>query len=183
MDYKKTFYKFSAVFTHTADEAGIPQSERFNDLYDKLPSRLREGIRPVRYLLAGDFQKLCAQIADIDMDIRREYELKQTGMHRATPAVASATSTTTTSTRAPMPFAATVPAKPQFPTAFVRQQTPATRQSTPVDEKITCYNCSEKGHYASGCDKPRRTDVKALEDEDLVDGQEKLGGEQGNDCA
>jgi len=48
-----------------------------------------------------------------------------------------------------------------------------------VDPVVTCFNCHKEGYFASSCPKPKRVDLKEIE-EDLLEelGKEELGKEE-----
>ena len=60
MDYKLGFHEFQTHFQHLADQAGIADSERFSDFYDKLTPTLRTAVRPLRLSLKGSLTALIA---------------------------------------------------------------------------------------------------------------------------
>jgi hypothetical protein len=65
------FYEFETQFIHLADEAGIPLSERFDDIFEKLPLPLRERILFVNHTRNRNFQSFCDLASGVDADAKR----------------------------------------------------------------------------------------------------------------
>ncbi|KIM99814.1 hypothetical protein OIDMADRAFT_55716 [Oidiodendron maius Zn] len=59
------FQDFKIEFTHLANEGRIPQSERFDDLYEKMTAILQSKILPQLDELGGDFNRLYIKALDI----------------------------------------------------------------------------------------------------------------------
>jgi hypothetical protein len=71
------------------------------------------------------------------------------------------------------------------PSADKRELTPGPRGSPPKDtdpSKVTCFNCSEVGHFASSCPNPRRTPrIHEIEQETGASGDDERTDEDDTD--
>jgi hypothetical protein len=90
------FRDFKTQFIHLADEAGIPPSERFDDLFEKLPLPLQEKLLFAKHTLNGNFQSFCDLASGVDADAKRIATQKFKNMARA------ASTKTTTGTLHPI---------------------------------------------------------------------------------
>ena len=167
MGFNQPFHEFKTRFIHLADEAQIPHSQRFNDMFDKLTLTLKDKAVTLRGFLNKDFNKLCTHLAELDFEIKRlKTQRAQEQRDRTTGAVSTTTSAAIPAVATTREFA---PAKTYTP--LVRS-TPALtsdkpRQSTPFERPaIECYNCRKLGHMAKDCTEPKRAEVKEIEGED-----------------
>ena len=71
MGIHQPFHEFKTRFIHLADEAQIPPSQRFNDLFDKLTLSLKDKAVTLRGFLNKDFNKLYTHLAKLDFEIKR----------------------------------------------------------------------------------------------------------------
>ncbi|GJT31720.1 gag-pol polyprotein [Tanacetum coccineum] len=60
------------------------------------------------------------------------------------------------------------------------QRVPRT-ESTPGKANVQCYNCNEKGHYASECQKPKVRDAKYFREQMLLAMKDEVGSNLGNE--
>lgn len=166
MESGQTFVAFQTKFLHLAGEGHIPQSSYRLDLFDKLPIHIQRMLLPVLDDLET-YEQLATRCLTLDTGLRRIEEAnlqKRIVRTEARPSTFAATG-----------LVPTQPATllPQRRTSLTPDRT--SRQDTPLNPAVTCYNCQKQGHYASSCPEPKRTDLKALEEE--VSDDEMLKGE------
>jgi hypothetical protein len=189
MSITNTFIDFKTRFLLLAEEAGIPQSSRRLDLYDKLTVDLQTSLIPVLSTLTT-FGELCARAMEVDQERKwisqRVVKAKAAKLAygRALPLTASVKQSTASSgsvttlpsamkTRSPSPSP-----RVHFSDAQARSSTP------PADSKVICYNCGRPGHYAAACTNPQKpsADLSELEraieqDSTMEDFEEQGKGE------
>jgi hypothetical protein len=188
------FYEFKTKYYRLADEAQIPASERFDDLYDKLTTTLQRQLVGNLCIFEGDIHMLCKFAGRIDSELMRisAKEAQEHGTARAVvPRAATATATTAaTPTTTPAFAAGTSPAVPRHftgpsrstvtPRPEVRRSTPVATAPTAPTASVTCYTCGQTGHISPECPR-RQVDLKEIEEE--MNSKEELGTESGNDDA
>jgi Zinc knuckle len=152
----QTFATFQTKFLHLAGEGQVPQSGYRLDLFDKLPVYLQRMLLPVLDDLET-YEQLATRCLTLDTGLRRIEEMNPRKHSVRTD-------------ERPLTFATTTPGTAKLVTSSPPLRTSATpdrtvRQDTPLRPAVTCYNCQKRGHYASSCPEPKRTDLNALEEE------------------
>jgi hypothetical protein len=164
MGKSQPFYEFKTQFLHLADEAQIPQTDRFDDLYDKLSLSLQAQLVSHRHSLQKNFNSLCALANETDTDLKRlaerkakEYPLRVRTVNFSNKAQSDPPPRTSP---ASTPFVRTV-----FET---REKTPVTeppRLTPPQPTSLTCFNCGKPDHIARECTEPKRKlELKDIEE-------------------
>jgi hypothetical protein len=189
MSITDTFVDFKTRFLLLAEEAGIPQSSRRLDLYDKLTVDLQTSLIPVLSTLTT-FGDLCARAMEVDQERKwisqRVVKAKAAKLAygRALPLTASVKQSTASSG-----FVTTLPSamktRSPSPSPRVHFSDSQARSSTPpADSKVICYNCGRPGHYAAACTNPQKpsADLSELEraieqDSTMEDFEEQGKGE------
>jgi len=167
MTQAQTFHQFCTTFQQLADEAGITQKDRLNDIYNKLSTVLQQTLIVIKRIVINDFQLFCDLAGGADGDLRRLYKEQFERSKARANAVNAATapmSTPTTKTSVPavtlnrvltIIFACTTSA---IPSLFVKAAI-----SNLIETK--CFNCEKVGHFARDCTLPRRLEMKEIEDD------------------
>ena len=166
METGQVFAAFQTKFLHLAGEGQVPQSGYRLDLFDKLPVYLQRMLLPVLDDLET-YEQLATRCLTLDTGLRRIEEMNPKRRSIRTDERPSTFATTTPGTSrlvtpSPIPHSSSPPAR-QSRTNTSPDRT--VRQDTPLNPAVTCYNCQERGHYASSCPEPKKTDLNAVEEE------------------
>ena len=162
------FHAFRPEFQRLAAEAGVPQPDLVDDLYEKLIPGLKQALMLTRR--TADFNTFCDLAAGIDNDLRRLNS--ERAIRRVTIA--------TVPMLPPAPVARPV-YRPSQPATTATDRKPDTilqrnLDSTPRPEPaiLKCYNCNKAGHIARECMAPRKdVDLKEIEDHEEYDSDEQ----------
>ena len=165
-----TFVDFKTRYLLLAEKAGIPQSSRRLDLYDKLTVELQTSLVPVLTTLTT-FSDLCARAIAVDQE--RKWISQRVAKNKAAKLTYGRVLPFTGSIKQPTASSGSVTAlpssmktRPPSPSPRVHFSDSQARSPTPpVDSKVTCYNCGRPGHYASACTYPQKpsADLSELE--------------------
>lgn len=171
MKSSETFIEFQTKFLHLAGEGNIATSNLRDDLYDKLTIRLQNAIAPVLPDLHS-YPTLSRRCINLDAELTRIDQRNNRVLH----AREKNTMSGETKFRAGQD-AGTIPATATTPTPLVRATPEKSRRSESANlDKVECFNCGEKGHYANVCPKPKKQlDLKDIEEENS---SESSGNEQ-----
>jgi hypothetical protein len=156
METGQTFATFQTTFLHLAGEGQIPQSSHRLDLFDKLPTHLQRMLLPVLDDLET-YKQLATRCLTLDTGLKRIEEMNS---KRRSARTEEKPATFTTATPGTTRIATS---SPPLRTSTTPDRT--SRLGTPPELPVTCYNCQKRGHYASSCPEPRKTDLNALEEE------------------
>jgi hypothetical protein len=188
MSTTDTFVDFKTRFLLLAEEAGIPQSSRRLDLYDKLTVELQTSLVPVLSTLTT-FSGLCTRAIEIDQE--RKWISQRVAKTRAARSAYGRVPPPIGSVRQPTVPSGSVTALPsaiktRLPSPSPRvhfSDSQARSPTPPADSKIDCYNCGRLGHYASACTHPQRpsADLSELERTIELDSTGEDFEEQGKD--
>jgi hypothetical protein len=186
MSTTDTFVDFKTRFLLLAEEAGIPQSSRRLDLYDKLTVELQTSLVPVLSTLTT-FSDLCTRALEVDQE--RKWISQRVMKARAAKLAYGRTLPLTGSVKPSTALSGPVNAlpsaiktRPHSPTPKVHFSEPPPRSPTPpVDSKVMCYNCGRPGHYASACTSPQKPSADLSELERTVEEESSDLEEQGKD--
>ena len=159
MQATQAFSEFQTTFLHLAGEGQVPRTSLRLDLYDKLPPHLQRMLLPTLDDL-DTYEQLAARCLALDTGLKRieEAEKQLQPPYRKRKSQLTFTASTTTSGTAGTP--ATPPITRASPTPEVHS-----RHNTPTETTVTCYNCHKPGHFASSCPEPKKSDLKAIEEE------------------
>jgi hypothetical protein len=160
METGQSFATFQTKFLHLAGEGQTPRASYRLDLFDKLPVHLQRMLLPVLDDLQT-YEQLATRCLTLDTGLRRIEEVnskKRSIRTEGKPTTFAATTPTTTryATSSPLPRTSVTPDRVS---PFV----------TTPEPTVTCYNCQKRGHYASSCPEPKKTDLNTLEEEELSD--------------
>ena len=176
------FTEFQTQFLHLAGQAQTPAEDLRLDLYDKLTTQLQRGIAPNLRSL-DTYAELAASCQSLDTELKRITARESQQRRQRSVATAPLISTAPTALRLP----STMPTGPRLDSVAPRAskapdnlRVNQSRQATPLDSTITCYNCHKPGHIAPSCPEPRKGDLKEIEEE-LYDDQENNDNESGNE--
>ena len=167
MKETQTFAEFQTKFLSLAGRAQIPKDNLRADLYDKVLVPLRLGIAPTFHTLAS-YESLALALRSYDSELRwiraeqararlaKTQAQNQPGIFRSYGSV-SATSQSK---------ALGNPATPKPETVSWKARSQEPRQSVPPKDRtdVTCFSCGETGHYSPACTKPRKVDIKEIEE-------------------
>jgi len=170
----KPFHEFHTEFLRLARKASVPESQWYNDLWDKLSSENRQEMRVFKDVIIT-FEQLVKKARTVDSErqieaTRRRPFQPKTASNTAAPALAVTSSRPAYST-------------PRF---YPRSQTPVTKPTAsapsmslaPRLEKLTeatraearrenrCFKCRKIGHYAADCPEEhvKESKVNAVEE-------------------
>jgi len=163
MERTEGFQAFKTRFLRLANAGKIPQVDRFDDMYDKLPTSIQQQLLSWRAHLNGDFEQLCAQALSVDNELRRlnilrsqEREGRAANLRPLPP-----------TTRAPTAPIANVrsPAKDTSAGFSLLSRPDPAAPTKPSGDKppfapspaVKCYNCGTAGHMSRECPRPKRT--------------------------
>jgi hypothetical protein len=170
MKYNQPFFEFKTQFLHLANEAKVSQSEWFSGLYNKLTYALQTRLAPQRYTFQQNFQKLCEAVGALDTELKRlnQIKLKDTSERQKPSTVVVSTPAELTTTRGLTPGITSDRVAIANPTTSATPAPEARRLYTPAPtvKPVTCFNCEQTGHISKDCTKPRRTDLKDIEDDE-----------------
>jgi hypothetical protein len=189
MSTTDTFVDFKTRFLLLAEEAGIPQSSRRLDLYDKLTVELQTSLVPVLSTLVT-FNDLSARAIEVDQERRwisqRIIKNKAAKLTygRVSPFTGPVKQTIVSSGPATaLPSA--MRNRPPSPSPRVHFSDASRRSPTPpLDFKGTCYNCGRPGHYASACTHPQKPSAdlseleRTVEQDPMVEDLEEQGKDE-----
>ena len=170
MKETQTFAEFQTKFLSLAGRAQIPEGNLRIDLYDKVQLSLRRGIAPTFHTLAS-YEDLALALRSYDTELRW-IQAEQTRMRLAKIQTQAPSQPGTyksygnsSATNAPKVSGGN-PTTPKTETTSWRSKSQEPRQSAlPKDRTdVTCFNCGETGHYSPACTKPRKLDIKEIEE-------------------
>lgn len=176
MSTRQSFHEFKTQFLHLANEAQVPEADRFHDLYDKLTAPLQRQILNQLPTMAEKFETLCTFALSIDSELKR----LNTRVLREKEAAAAADQQAKVPNRRSRPNPQNRPTTPPAPSA----SKPANQESNPSfgilqhigtlnptqSSEPKCYNCGGVGHFIAKCPFPQRAaDVKDIESDELGD--------------
>lgn len=159
MQASHTFSEFQTTFLHLAGEGQVPRTNLRLDLYDKLPPHLQRMLLPTLDDL-DTYEQLASRCLALDTGLKRieeaEKQLQSQYRKRKNQITSTAPTTASGTTGTPAP-----------PSILRVSPTPDvhTRRTTLAETTITCYNCHKSGHFASSCPEPKKSDLKAIEEE------------------
>ena len=190
MSIGDTFIDFKTRFLLLAEEAGIPQSSRRLDLYDKLTVELQTSLVPVLSTLTT-FNDLCARATEVDQErkwisqrVLKSKAAKST-YGRVLPftvSVKQSAAPSGSATALPSAMKNRSPSPSPLPKVHF-SDSPARPSTPPTDPRVNCYNCGRYGHYSSGCphlQKPS-ADLSELERSVEQEAEDEDFEEQGKD--
>ena len=67
----QSFQEFKTRFIQLANSRQIPDTDCFDDMYNKMTTTLQGQILNQRYTLEGDFERLCEVVTGIDSELKR----------------------------------------------------------------------------------------------------------------
>lgn len=172
MSTRQSFHEFKTQFLHLANEAQVPEADRFHDLYDKLTAPLQRQILNQLPTMAEKFETLCTFALSIDSELKRLNTRVLREKEAATAAGQQAKNPNRPQnhpTTPPAPSASKLANQESNPGFTILQHTGTLNQTQKLPES-KCYNCGGVGHFIANCPLPRRAaDVKNIESDELGD--------------
>src|SRR6266536_1722395 len=162
MKSNQSFTEFQTIFLHLAGEGEIPVDSLRLDLYDKLTTQLQERLAAILVDL-DMYKKLADRYMSLDTELKRinAYVDCQKHFNKPNPKPVLAKATTSVTPRLLLLTrnltASTTPAPETR-----RLYTPAL---TTTNKPVTYFNCQQTGHMSKDYTKPRRIDLKEVEED------------------
>jgi hypothetical protein len=166
----QSWHDFKTQFFHLADEAEIPLSERFTEMYEKMTPILKKQLLSQRYAMGGDINKLSLMASDVYNGLTRiNAQLVQEKKARVSslwPATSGWNGNRTTSVkeRTMTPATATAPTL-RTENRFTPRPSPAVNRPEQSSARDTCFHCHQPGHFARECPDKQSLEIKELEEE------------------
>jgi hypothetical protein len=183
MTTRQSFQDFKTQFLHLANAGGIPEADRFDDIYDKMTTALQDKLLIHRQLINGDFNQLCTMAAGADSELKRlnirrtqerkerEERLSKIPVSRPENRYTPSQPANSVAKPASAGFALLPRPSPALAHASLPVGTTSTQPAKLLESK--CYNCFEPGHLSRDCPKPRRATVNDIEEDEHADVEEE----------
>ena len=157
IDFRELFSDFKIRYIYAADEAEVPEGQRFRGIYNKLTLPLKTSVYTQLIRLSKDFEELCLTVPANDTEARRLREQKNKKAVNNTSLIPKYS---TSYTLKLFPTTTTPLVQGYFSSSFIQHNVQVKKEPSSYDKlsrptrdlsSVRCYNCSQLGHLSLKC--------------------------------